>query len=188
MWLTLLKKSLIKIIKILGIAFTVLYPFVVFYALKKHLAVRALALLLLTVGGISFVRNKNKWLFLCVLLCGIGLIICNNDIFLKIYPVLMNISVCLMFALSLHDVPLIEKFALKTGHKLNFEQRKYTRAATRTWAIFMLCLTMISLATVFLSNEIWVMFNGLISYILIAIMMGVEFIVRKKVKNANTDK
>lgn len=183
-----LKKSLIKIIKFFGIVFTILYPFVVFFALKSHIALRAMALFLLCMAGISFIRNKNIWIFICVLLLCLGLIVCNQGIFLKLYPVIMNISVCLMFALSLRDTPLIEKFAKKMEYILDTQQKQYTKKLTLIWAVFMGMLAIISAITVFLSNEIWVIFNGLISYILIAIMIGVEFIVRKKVMNAGTDK
>ena len=183
-----LKKSLIRIIKFIGIGFTIIYPFIVFLALNAHVAVRFLALLLLAIAGISFARNKNIWIFICVLLFSIGLVIFNDDIFLKLYPVLMNIGVCLMFALSLRGTPLIEKIAKKMGHSLDTKQKEYTRHVTCIWAIFMFCLAVISFITVFLSNEIWVMFNGLISYILIAIMIGVEFIVRKRFINVRGNK
>jgi uncharacterized membrane protein len=42
--------------------------------------------------------------------------------------------------------------------------------------------------TVFLSDEVWVLFNGLISYVLIAIMIGVEFIIRKRFINVRGGK
>ena len=71
---------------------------------------------------------------------------------------------------------------------LDTKQKEYTRHVTCIWAIFMFCLAVISFITVFLSNEIWVMFNGLISYILIAIMIGVEFIVRKRFINVRGNK
>ena len=45
----------------------------------------------------------------------------------------------------------------------------------------MYALTGISCITVFLSTEIWALFNGLISYILIGLMFVAEFIVRRKV-------
>ena len=138
-----MKKSLIKIIKFFGICVAIAYPFVVFVALKKHVAVRFLALLMLMVAGISFMRNKNIWVFLCVLLFCAGLIIFNDDIFLKMYPVLMNISVCLMFALSMRDVPLIEQFATRMGYKMDEARKKYAWRATCAWAIFMFCLTII---------------------------------------------
>lgn len=184
----LLKKSLIKIIKILGIGFTILYPFIVFLALKKHVVVRFLGLLLLAAAGISFIRHKNIWIFICVLLFGAGLIVFNDDIFLKLYPVLMNTSVCLMFALSLRDTPLVEKIAKKMGYSLDTQQKEYTRHVTCAWAIFMFLLAIVSFITVFLSDETWVLFNGLISYILIAIMMGVEFLVRKRFMNVRGNK
>ena len=184
----LLKKSLIKIIKILGIGFTILYPFIVFLALKKHVVVRFLGLLLLAAAGISFIRHKNIWIFICVLLFGAGLIVFNDDIFLKLYPVLMNTSVCLMFALSLRDTPLVEKIAKKIGYSLDTQQKEYTRHVTCAWAIFMFLLAIVSFITVFLSDETWVLFNGLISYILIAIMMGVEFLVRKRFMNVRGNK
>ena len=113
----------------------------------------------------------------------------NQEIFLKLYPVLMNASVCAIFALSLRKTPLITQFAQKMRKEpLDEKTLTYTKDATMAWAIFMLINTILSLITVFLSNEIWVLFNGLISYVLIAIMMGVEFIVRKKVMNVHADK
>lgn len=184
----LLKKSLIKIIKVIGIGFTILYPFVVFLALKKHAAVRFLCLLLLIAAGISFTRHKNIWMFICVLLFAAGMLVFNDDIFLKLYPVLMDTSVCLMFALSLRDIPVIEKIAKKMGHSLDNEQKEYTRNVTCAWAIFMFLMAVVSFITVFLSDEIWVLFNGLISYILIAIMMGIEFLVRKRFMNVHRNK
>ena len=182
----LLKKSLIKIIKIFGIGFTFLYPFAVFFALQRHITIRFFALLLVITAGVTFVRNKNIWIFVCVLLFGIGLIVFKDTIFLKLYPVLMNISVCLMFALSLRDTPLIEKFAKQFGYKLDEKQQKYTKQATHAWALFMFCLAVISFVTVFLSDEIWVRFNRLISYVLIGTMMFIEFIIRKNFEYQNT--
>ena len=95
---------------------------------------------------------------------------------------------CLMFALSLRGVPLIEKVAKKMGYDLDETQREYTRRVTYAWAIFMFCLAAVSLVTVFLSDEVWVLFNGLISYVLIAIMIGVEFIIRKRFINVRGGK
>jgi len=93
-----------------------------------------------------------------------------------------------MFALSLRNTPLIEKFAKKIGYTIDAKQQKYTRNATIAWSVFMFCLTVISFTTVFLSDEIWTVFNGLISYVLIAMMMCIEFIIHKKVNNANANK
>jgi uncharacterized membrane protein len=74
------------------------------------------------------------------------------------------------------------------GYILDNEQKKQTKYATYIWAVFMGLLTVISLITVFLSNEIWVWFNGLISYILIAIMIGAELLIHKKAANVHRNK
>ena len=183
-----LKKSLIKIIKILGIGFVILYPFIVFFALKKQIALRVLSLLLVFMAGVSFAKNKNVWLFCGILLLGICLAIFNQDIFLKLYPVFMNFSVFLLFSLSLHNTPMIEKIACKMGYHLDINQKKQTKRATLFWAIFMFCLTVISFITIFLSDEIWVLFNGLISYVLIAMIIGLEFLIHKRQINVHRRK
>lgn len=100
----------------------------------------------------------------------------------------MNFSMSLIFALSLLGTPLIEKFAQKMGYNLGTEQKEYTRRFTCVWAIFMLCLAIFSFITVFLPYKIWVIFNGLISYLLIATMVGIEFVIHKKVINVHRDK
>ena len=92
----------------------------------------------------------------------------------------MNSCVCAIFALSLKKTPLITKFAQKIRKEpLDTKTLNYTRNATKAWAIFMLVNTFISLITVFLSNEIWTIYNGFISYMLIGMMMLSEYIVRK---------
>lgn len=183
-----LRKSLTHIIKVLGIVFAISYPFVVFFALKKQVALRAVVLVLLACASVSFIRNKNIWLFIGVLFLCAGAIVFNQDIFLKLYPVFMNLWVCMVFALSLKGTPLITTFAKKMGYVLDKSQERYTKSVTGAWALFMFFLTICSLITVFLPNEIWVMFNGFVSYILIAIMIGLEFLVRKRFINVCKNK
>lgn len=174
-----LKKLLTPIIKIFIGALIIAYPFIVFFAFKTGMAIRFIGLFLLSVVVLSFLRNKNRFLF------GIGLFVCflilcfNQDIFLKIYPVLMNAAVCAMFALSLKKTPLITQYAQKMHKNLDKYGIKYTRNATLAWAVFMGCNTLISLATVFMQMNIWVLYNGFISYILIGLMMISEYILRK---------
>ena len=121
----------------MGIGFSILYPCVVFFALKNQIALRAVALLLLVIAGISVVRNKHIWIFIAVLFLCCGLLVSNHGIFLKLYPVVMNLGVCSMFALSLCDTPLVEKFAVKMGYKMDYAARTYAKRATIAWAMFM---------------------------------------------------
>ena len=175
-----LKKLLTTITKIFFAFFVFAYPFFVFYALQQNIAVRFIGLIVLLMVMFSFANNKNKYMLVLGLVLCFLVIFFNQEIFLKLYPVLMNACVCAVFALSLNKTPLITKFAEKMrGEPLNENTLKYTRNATKAWVIFMLFNTLVSLATVFLSNEIWVIYNGFISYVLIGTMMTVEYIVRK---------
>lgn len=98
----------------------------------------------------------------------------------------MNAGVCSVFALSLRKTPLITQFAQKINkNNLDDKELNYTRRATIAWAIFMFFNTIASLITVFLSNETWVLYNGFVSYILIGIMMGAEYLIRKGIKKCS---
>ncbi len=183
-----LKRLLTLIIKIIISAFVIAYPFVVFFAFENGVAFRFIGLFLLAIVALSFIRNNNKVLF------GLGLILCllimtfNTDIFLRLYPVLMNGAICAIFALSLNKTPLITKYALKMHHDLTDQEIKYTKNATLAWAIFMACNTIISFITLFLPMKIWVLYNGFISYILISVMMISEYITRKWVLRVQSNK
>ena len=175
------KKLLTIITKIFISAFVVAYPFVIFYTLQQNIAIRCLGLFLLVAVILSFVRNKNKSLFILGLFLCFLVIFFNQEIFLKFYPVLMNAGMCSIFALSLRKTPLITQFTQKI-RKCDLDEHKlrYTRHATIAWVIFMFFNTIASFITVFLSNEVWVLYNGFISYILIGIMMLVEYIIHKR--------
>ncbi|MBR0212160.1 MAG: hypothetical protein IJQ55_01000, partial [Alphaproteobacteria bacterium] len=96
-----------------------------------------IGLILLMAVVFSFVRNKNKYMFMLGLLLCFLVIFFNQEIFFKLYPVLMNASVCAIFALSLKKTPLITQFAKKMCNKpLNNNQITYTKHATIAWAVF----------------------------------------------------
>ena len=62
---------------------------------------------------------------------------------------------------------------------------KYTRNLTYIWAGLTFFNFVVSLVTVFLSEEVWALFNGLISYILIGSLFFVEYIIRTVLKKKN---
>ena len=55
---------------------------------------------------------------------------------------------------------------------------KYTRNLTYIWAIFTFLNFLVSIYTVFLLKEIWILYNGFISYFLIGLIFIIEYIVR----------
>lgn len=176
-----LKKLLILATKLLGATVAIAYPFAVFFALHSDLSVRIIALGLLAVILISLAKNKNLWLCLCGIALATIAAFSGQKIFLKLYPVLMNLGICTIFTVSLHDVPVVQKIAEKMHYKMTDDAKQYAQRATMAWAIFMATNTVISFATVFMADWIWTLYNGFISYCLIGLMMGIEYLIRKKV-------
>ena len=176
-----LRKLLMRPIKILGIVGAIVYPILVFIALQSNISIRVLGLWLLFVVLIAVVQRKNFWIGLCGIIVALMAIISDQEIFLKIYPVIMNLTVCIIFTASLYNVPLVKYFAKKMNYEIDDNVKKYTRCVTIVWAWVMGINTLISFLTVFLSDWIWVLYNGLISYCLIGAVMGIEYLVRMRV-------
>lgn len=98
----------------------------------------------------------------------------------KFYPVAANLTVFMIFFTSLFTKEtVIQKIARTIEGELDEFTKKYTRNLTYIWCIFCFCNLLISVATVFLSEKIWALYNGCISYIAIGSMFAVEYIVRK---------
>ena len=180
-----LKKLSIRPIKILGIILAIVYPIVVFLALQHDFSVRMLGLILCCVILIGMAVRKNIWAGMFGFLLTATAAILNQEVFLKLYPVFMNMLVCLMFASSLRGVPLSQRFAEKMKYKIDEKSKRYARSVTIAWAVFMGVNALVSLGTVFMSDWIWTVYNGLISYCLIGVMMVGEYLVRIRIINAD---
>ena len=106
--------------------------------------------------------------------------------FVKFYPVCANLTVFLVFFCSLFaKETVIQKFAKMVDGELSENALKYTRNLTYIWCVLTFFNFVVSLVTVFLSEEIWALFNGLISYILIGTLFFVEYIIRTVLKKKN---
>lgn len=97
----------------------------------------------------------------------------------KFYPVIMNFSIFLVFFSSLFaKETVIQKIAKMMEGELNDFVKKYTRNLTYVWCVFLFTNFLISLATIFMSDKIWMIYNGCISYIAVGTVFIVEYIVR----------
>ena len=100
-------------------------------------------------------------------------------IFFKYYPPIVNFGFFIVFFSSLfQEKTVIQKIALAENPDAGAETMKYTRNLTYIWAIFTFINFLISLYTVFMSKEIWALYNGFISYILVGTFFVIEYIVR----------
>lgn len=192
--------------KIFFTALSVLYPVLVFCGLNFWgLSPRRLSLLLLALAFYQFLgltrskagdgadvslaranRTKTVALVGLLLVCGGMAFFADSLLFLKFYPVLVNLSLLAFFAFTLWRKP---SFAFRMANlgdrtlKVNPGYKsveRYCDKVTFAWCVFFVCNALVATATVFAgSDKIWSLYNGLISYILIGVFFAVEFLIRK---------
>ncbi|MBQ9245132.1 hypothetical protein IJ182_02565 [bacterium] len=91
----------------------------------------------------------------------------------------MNFFIFSVFFASLFQKEtIIQKFAKILDGMLTDKTAEYTRKLTYVWCIFLFCNFVFSVITIFLSDKIWILYNGFISYVLIGILFAVEYIIR----------
>ena len=110
----------------------------------------------------------------------VGLYWAQGDKVLLLYPAVMSLAVAGMFSFTLVYPPsIIERFARLTNPHLSELGIRYTRKITVIWVAFCLVNALISLGTVLVNDrKLWMLYNGCISYILMGLLMGAEYIAR----------
>ncbi len=98
---------------------------------------------------------------------------------LKFYPPIVNFCLFMIFFSSIfQEKTIIQKAALIMEPDANEAVMNYTRKLTYIWAVFTFFNFLVSVVTIFLSEKIWAVYNGCVSYILAGSIFIVEYIVR----------
>ena len=132
--------------------------------------------------------NKKIKLFLpfIITLTVIFLFYIKRTVFLKFYPPICNFLFFSIFFMSLFSKEtVIQKIAKNIDGELTNKQKNYTRKLTYVWCAVTFLNFAISAFTVFMSDNIWILYNGLISYIFIGTVFLVEFLFRTILKKKN---
>ena len=168
---------------LIGAAF-ILYPLLVYFGLQS-IEPRGIALILLLLGGLRLILGKGEkqstyyWLVALAVAAGLTLIT-GSQYGLLVYPVLVNIVFFILFLTSLINPPsLIEKLARLREPELPAEAIEYTRKVTVVWCAFFLINGSIAGVTVFIRQDWWLLYNGLIAYLLMGTLFAGEYVVRK---------
>ncbi len=109
----------------------------------------------------------------------------NNAVLpLKLYPVLVNGALLAVFAYSLVQPPsVIERFARLREPQLPPAAVGYTRRVTQVWCAFFVFNGSIALGTALWASEaVWSLYTSVISYVLMGILFGIEFLFRLRFK------
>ncbi|CAA0091578.1 Uncharacterised protein [Zhongshania aliphaticivorans] len=173
----------------LGLLF-LLYPVMVYVGLA-FFDPRWLTTLLVVTAGARFLGGQfpRRMLLLwsgAALLAIFITFIDASEVGLLAYPILVNAVFLALFAWSYINPPsIIESIARKTDPDLPESGVRYTRKVTLVWCVFFLVNGLLSLYSLTQSREFWALYNGMISYILMALLMAAEWLVRQRVKTNN---
>jgi len=165
---------------------TVLYPLAVYFGINFFEPWKLAGMLIvLLVIKLAASYSDNHWsrpLLLAGMLYCVFAIWSNNLVSLRFYPALVNGVMLVIFSWSLlSPTSLIERLARLQHPDLPPEGVIYTRRVTQVWCVFFIVNGMIALATALCSSfEVWSLYNGLIVYLLMGILMGGEYVIRMK--------
>ncbi len=167
---------------------TLAYPVLVYFGLNHQIEPRWLALLLVAISLMRAAFGRERvWL---VAACGALVLAAfsfwgNQAMPLKLYPVLVSLTLLCVFSISLVYPPtVIERLARLHEPELPAAGVAYTRRVTQVWCGFFVFNGTVSLLTaVWASDAAWALYNGMISYILMGVLFVGEWLLRKRVKS-----
>jgi uncharacterized membrane protein len=191
-----------KTFSILFSVLAALYPVLVFLALViLRIPIRLLSLCIAAVAFVFFLSFTNEkkrsgpigWKSVAVsaffIAAGLLCYFSNKTIFLKLYSVVVNITLLIVFGSTLFFPPnIIFRFATLQdksikGSATEKKVRHYCRTVTVVWCTFFILNGLVAGYTVFFcSDKIWSIYNGGISYLLMGFLFAAEYLVRKRVQ------
>ena len=203
-----------KILKALFYVIAAIYPILVFTMLvifKVDTKILSLSIIALAAAFFLSATGNRKtdanektsldWkpFFSSVLFLSAGLFcfITGKEFFLKIYSVVINLTMLFVFGSTLFMPPnIIFRFATMSDKSIkgsSFEQKvyKYCHKVTVIWCCFFILNGSAAALTTFAdkifglspeaARKVWAVYNGGISYVLMGTLFVIEFIVRKLV-------
>jgi uncharacterized membrane protein len=175
------------ILRLVMISLTLAYPFLVYWGIQaEQHGVMLIVLTVLLMLRFVMVETKNERWFLgaTFLILALFMLYLGSESGLKLYPVMVNLGFLFLFASSLFvGRPVIERLARIKEPELPIAAVQYTRRVTQAWCVFFIVNASISLWTVLLANEeVWLLYNGVIAYLLMGTMFVGEWIIRQRVR------
>ncbi len=104
------------------------------------------------------------------------------NVYFRLYPAVVVALALGLFAVSLFRTPLVERIARARGVTLDARGVAYCRKVTIAWVVFLSAHLAVTVATVFASREVWAVYNGFLSYLLIGAMFVGEYGIRRRVR------
>lgn len=168
------------------------YPFAVYFGIDNFGLSMVGILLIAALAARLFVVQRSKLKELKqvaqisavtgIVLVALGIVFKQHG-WLTFYPVIVNLCMLILFAMSLgQSQTIIERLARLQDPDLPESGVRYTRSVTKVWCLFFVINGAIALYTCFQPLEIWTFYNGLVSYLLAGALFAIEWIVRQFVR------
>jgi uncharacterized membrane protein len=172
---------------VLTAAVTLLYPLVIWFG-HGRVEPRWLAglLLLAAITRLPALKLSGvaRWSVAGALVLVACAIWSNLLLPLKLYPVLVSAALLSGFGYSLATpMSAVERMARLRGESFPPVAQAYMRKVTQVWCGFFILNGMIAFATALWASEaVWSLYTGVISYLLMAVLFGAEYLVRLRFK------
>ena len=179
-----------RLLKLAVILLSIAYPFLIYWGLQHFSAAKLLPLILIILGLRWIVGGQSYERILLVAILGALLLVAmlgGYQLGLKFYPVMVNLGFLLVFAGSLiFPPPVVERIARLREPELPPGAISYTLKVTWIWTGFFVVNGLAAAYTaVWTSDEIWVLYNGFVAYLLIGSLVAGEWLVRQRVMRRN---
>ena len=174
---------------------TLAYPIAIYLGLQ-HLPAGAFGLVLAVLFSARALLAKGTTAGgSAILLAGVVLVfaaavwLTGSGALLLYYPVLVNAALLLAFLYSLAYPPsAIERLARLAEPDLPASGVRYTRGVTWVWCAFFAANGSTAAITAARGDlEVWTLYNGLIAYILMIALFGLEYLVRRRFRRMHVD-
>ena len=167
-------------------AATACYPLALWWALRNGMAgavLWAMAGIMLLRLVICGVRQSPAALFLLIVMsaAAAAFTLSGSALPAKLYPVFVSLSLLALFGLSLTgERSIVQRIAeLRVPEEERTDSfRRYCRRVTGAWCVFFVRTGSAALSSCFMSDAVWALWSGLISYIRIGCMLAGEFSLR----------
>lgn len=167
------------------------WPLLIWLSLRYHLLnwlLPVMVILLVLRLGLTGkkagpMRGVAQGVVLLALLLSLGSVLLKQYQLLLYYPVLVNLGLLIVFAVSLYShMPLVERIARWRDPALPDAAVPYTRRVTQLWCLFFIINGAIALATCLYGHVgLWAGWNGMLSYLFMGIVMAGEWLIRQRV-------
>jgi uncharacterized membrane protein len=168
------------------------YPVLVYFGMRQGIPGRWIALGLLFLLALRWGRTVFRILpgyVLIAIAAGAAFLAWfRGESSVLFYPAAVNAVLLVIFGISLWMPPtVIERLARLRHPDLDGHGVRYTRRVTQVWCGFFAVNGSVAVATALKGDAaVWAFYNGFLAYVLMGVLFGGEWLVRRRVMAGKT--